>query len=78
MIGTSNIRYISSKYLAGRQYHIQKVTKYTVKDATEYIRNFEVEEPDLVIVQATCNDIETISQSAVAEELDEFMKPNAK
>ena len=30
LIGTSNVRYLSSRYIAGEKYYVRKVIKYTV------------------------------------------------
>ena len=41
LIGTSNVRFLSTRYIAGEKYYVRKVIKYTVSEATEYIESLE-------------------------------------
>ena len=58
LIGTSNIRYLNARLIAGRNSYIKKVTKYTVEEAKSFIQNYNLDfSPDLVVYQLGCNDI---------------------
>ena len=74
LVGTSNITYLSAKYIAGQNAYVRKVIKYTVKEATEY----EGDEPDLVIFQSTCNDIKKKNNDEIINELNELVRVTKK
>ena len=58
LIGTSNIRYLNARLIAGRNSYIKKVTKYTVEEAKSFIQNYNLDfSPDQVVYQLGCNDI---------------------
>ena len=73
LIGTSNTKFLSSRYIAGQNTYVKKVTKYTTKEATSYIKDFEGDEPDIVIYQVTCNDIETQDKTTILEQMNELV-----
>ncbi|KAK3093660.1 hypothetical protein FSP39_018575 [Pinctada imbricata] len=65
-IGTSNIKYVSCRYLAGKRYYVHKETKYTIDEATEYVRNYDKDmKPEIIIYHLLCNDIEKSSNAQI-------------
>ena len=66
-IGTSNVRYHSSRYIAGSKYYIHKEIKYTVADAKKCIESLS--ESDTVskfLLHLSCNDIKSITPESHA------------
>jgi hypothetical protein len=61
-IGTSNIKYVSCRYVAGKRYYVHKETRYTIDDATEYVQNYDGEmKPEIIVYHLLCNDVEKSS-----------------
>ena len=61
-IGTSNIRYVSCRYVAEKRYYVHKETRYTIDDATEYVQNYDREmKPEIIVYHLQCNDVEKSS-----------------
>ena len=62
LIGTSNVRFLSARYIAGEKYYVRKVIKYTVSEATEYIESLEDNDKvSKFLLHLSCNDIKTLS-----------------
>ena len=62
LIGTSNVRFLSTRYIAGERYYVRKVIKYTVSEATEYIGSLEINEKvSKFLLHLSCNDIKSLS-----------------
>jgi len=49
MIGTSNTKYLSTKYIAGANKTVRKEIRYDIKSAMEFIQDFEGDERSLMI-----------------------------
>lgn len=67
LIGTSNVRYLSSRYIAGSKYYMHKEIKYTVADAKKYIESLS--ESDTVskfLLHLSCNDIKSVTPESHA------------
>lgn len=63
MIGTSNIKYINSRFIGGSKAYVHKVQKLTIEEALKYIKDINSENkptcsPKVVIYHIQCNDIE--------------------
>lgn len=75
LIGTSNIRYLSSRYIAGDKYHVHKETKYTVSEAKAYIDSLtDDNQISKFILHLSCNDIKTASPDSHAESYCQLVK----
>lgn len=62
LIGTSNVRYLSARYIAGEKYYVRKIIKYTVSEAHEYIQSLESKDNvSKFLLHLSCNDIKTLS-----------------
>ena len=62
LIGISNVRYLSARYIAGEKYYVRKIIKYTVSEAHEYIRSLESKDNiSKFLLHLSCNDIKTLS-----------------
>ena len=63
LIGTSNIRYLSSKYIPkDRYYAYKKKLKYTVSEARNHIESLtEREKSSKFLLHLSCNDIKSSS-----------------
>ena len=62
LIGTSNVRYLSSRYIAGEKYYVHNVIKYTVAEAKEYIESLEKSDKVFeFLLHLSCNDIKSVS-----------------
>ena len=58
LIGTSNIRYLNARYMAGRNAYVKKITKYTTEEAMTFIQHYDMGfSSDLIVFQLGCNDI---------------------
>ena len=58
VVGTSNIKYISLKYIAGIGFDISKKIKYTLEETKHYFEALESsEQQDAFILQSLCNEI---------------------
>ena len=62
LIGRSNVRYLSARYIAGEKYYVRKIIKYTVSEAHEYIQSLESKDNvSKFLLHRSCNDIKTLS-----------------
>ena len=60
LIGTSNVHYLSSKYIAGDRYYVHKELKYTVSEARNYIESLTGKEKiSKFLLHLSCNDIKS-------------------
>jgi len=73
MIGTSNTKYLSTKYIAGANKTVRKEIRYDIKSAKEFIQDFGGDDPDIVVYQVTCNDIEKQAYSETLSKLDDLV-----
>ena len=78
LVGTSNIKFTSAKHMAGHDRFIKKITKYSIKEARDYIDNFEGGEPDCTVFQITCNDVEKLENNELADQLDQLVEKTSK
>ena len=72
LIGTSNVKFLSARTLAGDKFYVKKDLKYSTKDASRYIEDFEGVTPDVITLLTTCNDVE--SDKAVKDLCDEVIE----
>ena len=57
LVGTSNTRYLSARYIAGKQAFVRKITQYTVEDAIKFMDTYNLDmSPELIIFQLGCNE----------------------
>ena len=74
LIGTSNTRYLNSRFIAGRNSYIKKVTKYTVNEAKDFIENYDLEfTPEIIVYQLGCNDIKGESSNDFSDQMGELV-----
>ena len=67
LIGTSNVRYLSLRYIAGNSFFIHKEIKYTVVEAKSYIESLpENDHISKFILHVSCNDIKSVSAESHA------------
>ena len=52
---------------------MRKEIRYDIKSAKEFIQNFEGDEPDIVVYQVTCNDIEKQANGETFSQLDDLV-----
>lgn len=74
IIGTSNTKYLSAKFIGGTDMFVKKALAYSISDAKTYVNNFEGVKPDLVAYQVTCNDVETKSPDEIVTEMDDLIQ----
>ena len=74
LVGTSNIRYLNAKLIAGRNSYIRKVTKYTVNEAKNFIENYDLEfKPEAIVYQLGGNDIEGVNGFEFSDQIVELV-----
>ena len=74
LVGTSNIRYLNAKLIAGRNSYISKVTKYTVNEANKFIENYDLEfKPKAIVYQLGGNDIEWVNGFEFLDQIVELV-----
>lgn len=89
MIGTSSIKYINSRFIAGSKAYVYKVQKFTIEEALKYIKDvtFEIKptcSPKIVIYHILCNDIEKYETAVLTKNMEELVAntkskfPNSK
>ena len=62
MIGTSNVRYLNSRFIAGKSYYVHKEIKYTVGEAKSYIESLSGNDHiSKFVLHLSCNDIKSVS-----------------
>lgn len=62
LIGTSNVRYLNSRYIAGDKFYVRKEIKYTVSEAKGYIESLQDDEKvSKFVLHLSCNDIKLVS-----------------
>ena len=67
LIGTSNVRYLSSRYIAGNSYYVHKEIKYTVGEAKAYVDSLAGNDSvSKFILHLSCNDIKSVSAESHA------------
>lgn len=76
MIGTSNIKYINLRFIAGSEAYMHKVQKLTIEEALKYIKDINSENKPtcslkVVIYHILCNDIEKYEIAVLTENMDE-------
>ena len=70
IVGTSNTKYVSLKYIAGTEFNISKKIKYTFEETKDYFENLEQSEhQDAFILQSLCNEITKKSRDECSREL---------
>ena len=74
LVGTSNCKFLNAKFIAGRGKYVHKEIKYTVKDATEYVVKCDIDKPDVVVYQVTCNDVDSSENTTTVDKLDVLVK----
>ena len=75
LIGTSNVRFLSARYIAGENYYVRKVIKYTVTEARDYIESLEnSDKVSKFLLHLSCNDIKTLSATEHASAYCELVK----
>lgn len=89
LIGTSNIKYINSRFIAGSKAYVYKVQKFTIEEALKYIKDVTFENkptcsPKVVIYHILCNDIEKYETAVLTKNMEELVAntkskfPNSK
>ena len=74
LVGTSIIRYLNAKLIAGRKSYIRKVTKYTVNEANTFIENYDLEfKPEVIVYQFGGNDIEGVNGFEFSDQIVELV-----
>ena len=75
LVGTSNVKFVSSRFVAGRDLYVRKIQKYTTEEAIEYIRSYEEElNPEVVIYHLLCNDAETHSINEITKKTESLLE----
>ena len=75
LIGTSNVRYLSSRYIAGNSYYVHKEIKYTVGEAKSYVDSLDGNENiSKFILHLSCNDIKSVSAESHATSYCDLVK----
>lgn len=70
VVGTSNTKYVSLKYIAGSEFDISKKIKYTLEETKQYFEALESsEQQGWVILQSLCNEITKKSADECSKEL---------
>ena len=74
LIGTSNVKHIRTNIRSTRNIDLEKVTKFTMKDAKAYVEssNFD-KSSSAVILHTLCNDLQNQSPEACMEEMDNLI-----
>ena len=74
LIGTSNLKFISSSMLSNHKVHIEKETKYTLKEGQEYIDSLKPEEKkvDAIVLHMFENDITEQTPEHCSEKLQKL------
>ena len=74
IVGTSNAKYISLKYIAGSDFKLSKKIKYTLEETKEYFQNLDASDhQDAFILQPLCNDISKKSAEECTKELSDII-----
>ena len=74
LIGTSNIKYTSSKFMAPKNTYIKKVVKYSTRQAADYITGYnDPHTPDLIVYHTLCNDAESLSVEEVGDQMNNLV-----
>lgn len=78
LIGTSNIKYINSRFIAGSKAYVYKVQKFTIEEALKYIKDVTFENkptcsPKVVIYHILCNDIEKYETAVLTKNMEELV-----
>ena len=74
VVGTSNTKYISLKYIAGTEFDISKRIKYTLEETKHYFEALESsEQQDAFILQSLCNEITKKSADECSKELTDII-----
>lgn len=73
IVGTSNTKFLSAKYIGDSSMYVKKVQKFTVKETTDFITKYEGLTPDVIAYQVTCNDIESKQTSEVLYEMENLI-----
>ena len=71
MIGTSNIRFVSQKYMEEDEFQLEKVTKYTQKETIKYIK--ESDSKDAYILHTLCNEMANRPEDDCVDEVKEMV-----
>ena len=74
MIGTSNIRFLSARYMAEKDKFVHKETQYSVKKANEFIKGYTQESPAASVLQVTCNDIESMCVEDILSGMNDLVE----
>ena len=68
LVGTSNTRYLSARYIAGKQAFVRKISQYTVEDAIKFKDTYNLDMSlELVIFQLGCNECSDDNVELVAK-----------
>ena len=74
IVGTSNVKYLSLKYIAGTEFNMSKEVKYTLKETKDYFEASESKDhQDAFILQSLCNDIQMKSADECTKELTDII-----
>ena len=74
IVGTSNAKYLSLRYIAGSDFNLSKKIKYTLEETKEYFQNLEPSDhQDVFILQSLCNDISKKSADECTKELTDII-----
>lgn len=73
VVGTSNIKYTSARFMAARNTYVRKVIKYTIKQASDFISAYKDRAPDMVVFHMLCNDAENLSEEEVCEQMNSLV-----
>jgi hypothetical protein len=72
LIGTSNLKYVNSRFVAGSKAYVYKVQKFTVDEALRYIQEEKPEadfDPHVVIYHLLCNDVGKYDKDALTKQM---------
>ena len=70
VVGTSNAKYVSLKYIAGTEFDISKKIKYTLEETKGYFEALDSNEHhDAFILQSFCNEIAKKSTNEFSKKL---------
>jgi hypothetical protein len=76
MVGTSNIKYLSAKYMAdfGRNnLYVKKHIRYSLKDTKDFIKGYEGIQPDMLAYLVTCNDLEKNKCDDIVRDMEDLI-----
>ena len=74
VVGTSNVKFLSLKYITGSEFNMSKKIKYTLAETKDYFDALAASEhQDAFILQSLCNDTPKKSPEVCIKELTDII-----